>query len=698
VKNILPLALAGVVAASSLAVAAYPNLYSTGQVPPNLSVVSISTSSVLNVRSFGAAGDGVTDDTAAFIAAIQRVNTLLSVGTPATLYIPAGVYYLNGTTALPTFNRGGSLIGDGPHKTYIMLGPAYAGDVFSWSEAWMKSAYSGTALSAVSDQAGAYIRGLSILGSRTYSNQQNAFVFYDRDDMIDMRDVQVFFLNGRALYMGVSKSVPGHAYVRESRFADMLFWECGTSSLPVMEINSVGPAGEDATNELSFYAIDVIGPIGQGVVIRNSNASIGVRLIRFYGLRVEGGAPGESGDLLDIGDPTLPGNVNNIQIYGFESNTAPAGSAAVRFTAASGSSQPYNITLQGTIPSSNGDGVHVDAGRQIRIHLADDYTPSGTGITIGPSTMVGGYIDVDGDGAETSWSYNIDPSSLYQIHTPAYPLFGNPSTGTARAIIASGHPDGTAAGGGTRGSNAIDLQTARTSASQIASGNYSVLLGGQNNAASGQGSAQVGGSGNANSALYGFGGGGQANTLSGSNGVLAGGYGNSATGAYSAIPGGLYATDRGRYGSMAFASGNFGGSNTGDAQKVESVLRAAVASGGTGQMTADGAAAGTANILNLSAGMAGTYSGYVTVRDTVTGAMYSFFLEFGAKRPGAASTTAITWQNVVAKGGDAALANVTVTVRADTTNGGVTLAVNNTTSPSGNTLHLAFAPAGAEVQ
>jgi hypothetical protein len=102
--------------------------------------------------------------------------------------------------------------------------------------------------------------------------------------------------------------------------------------------------------------------------------------------------------------------------------------------------------------------------------------------------------------------------------------------------------------------------------------------------------------------------------------------------------------------------------------------------------------------LNLTPGMAGTYHGYVTVRDISTGAMYSFFVEFGAKRPGTAATTAVTWRNIVAKGGDSALANVTLTLGADTVNGGITLSANNAVSPSGNTLHLSFAPTGAETQ
>lgn len=682
-KRIAPLALSGLLTLSNVAQAAYPTLFSTGQLPPNLSVTSISTVSVLNVRSFGAAGDGVTDDTAAFAAAIRQVNARLATGSPASLYIPAGVYYLNGTAPLPTFTRGGSLIGDGAHKTYIKLGPSYSGDVFSWSEAWMFNAYISTSLAVSSDQAGPSIRDLSILGSRSYTNQQNAFVFYDRDDFINMKDVQVYFLNGRGLYIGVAKNVPGHAYVRESRFSRVLFWQCGMPLVPAVEINSVGSPTDDATNELSFYGLDVIGPIGPGLVIHNANSGPGVRLIRFFGLRVEGGGPGETGDLLDIGDSTSAGNVNNVQIYGFEANGAPSGSAAVRLAASSAASQPYNILLDGTIPSSNGDGVDVNAGRQVRIHLADDYTPSGYGVTIGPQGLVGGNIEVSGDGAETGWSYKIDPTSTLAIRTPGYPLFGDPSSGIARAITVGHVADGTSTGGNVRGTAAVDLQASRAAPTQVAAGNYSAVLSGQNNAATGPGAIEVGGLGNTSSGSYGFGGGGASNVVLGTYGV---------------IPGGLDATDRGRFGTIAFASGNFGASATGDAERVEAVLRASLASGGTAQLTSDGGSPGAANILNLTAGMAGTYSGYATVRDTVTGAMYSFFVEFGAKRPGAASTTAVMWQNITPKGGDSVLANISLSISADTTNAGIKLSAANTTSPSGNTLHIAFVPTGAEVQ
>ncbi len=497
--------------------------------------------------------------------------------------------------------------------------------------------------------------------------------------------------------LGVAKNVPGHAYVRESKFTGLLFWQCGNANVPAVEINSIGPAGEDATNELSFYGLDVIGPTGQGLVIHNANASVPVRLIRFFGLRAEGGGA-NAGDLVTIGDPTLTGNVNNIQIYGFESNNAATGYTALRFTAPSVAAQPYNILVEGTIPTSSGDGVHVDAGRQIRLRLSDVQAPLGKAITVGPSPLVGPNIEISGDGAETTWSYSVDPTSAQNVRTPGYPLLGNPATGISRAITAGPPPDGTSVGGSLRGTQAVDFQTSRIGSYQAATGPYSAILSGINNSAQSTATVQVGGQGNTNAGYFGFGGGGQANTITGFGGVLIGGTFNAESGAFSVVLGGNYATDRGRFGTVAYASGNFPSGAAGDAQLTANVLRASIASGGSGQLTADGAAAGSANVMNLTSGMAGTYHGYVTVRDTVTGAMYSFFIEFGARRPNSAASTAVTWQNIVAKGGDSALANVTLSLRADTVNGGITLTANNATSPSGNPLHLSFAPTGAEVQ
>ena len=96
-------------------------------------------------------------------------------------------------------------------------------------------------------------------------------------------------------------------------------------------------------------------------------------------------------------------------------------------------------------------------------------------------------------------------------------------TGAITAAI----PDGTATGGNARGQYAVDLQTNRNAATQVASGNWSVVVGGRLNTASGYGSSIVGGGDvsvpNAASGSYSFIGGGTKNTVSGANSSIVGG-------------------------------------------------------------------------------------------------------------------------------------------------------------------------------
>lgn len=94
--------------------------------------------------------------------------------------------------------------------------------------------------------------------------------------------------------------------------------------------------------------------------------------------------------------------------------------------------------------------------------------------------------------------------------------------------ILSAIPDNTATGGNKRGTNAVDLQTYRTIATQVSSGNYSNILGGYRNAATGVSSAIVGG---------------YLNTASGDRAMILGGDNNTASGVVSfSIGGGNNAT------------------------------------------------------------------------------------------------------------------------------------------------------------
>lgn len=99
-------------------------------------------------------------------------------------------------------------------------------------------------------------------------------------------------------------------------------------------------------------------------------------------------------------------------------------------------------------------------------------------------------------------------------------------------------PESTSAGGDKRGTYATDFQKARNSATNVASGNYSVICGGSGNTASFNFCAVNGGEGNTASYTYATVGGGAGNSASSSWATVAGGNGNTATGAACVVAGG----------------------------------------------------------------------------------------------------------------------------------------------------------------
>jgi hypothetical protein len=72
--------------------------------------VNAALTNVINLKDFGAVGNGTTDDTAALIAAV----TALNANGGGTIYVPTGIYKILNTTTQITFTAGFVLTGDGP--------------------------------------------------------------------------------------------------------------------------------------------------------------------------------------------------------------------------------------------------------------------------------------------------------------------------------------------------------------------------------------------------------------------------------------------------------------------------------------------------------------------------------------------------------------------------------------------------------
>jgi len=108
-------------------------------------------------------------------------------------------------------------------------------------------------------------------------------------------------------------------------------------------------------------------------------------------------------------------------------------------------------------------------------------------------------------------------------------------TGALQAQVA----DSTTTGGNARGANAVDWQTNRDAAAKVASGQYAVIAGGNNNTASGINSVIGGGNNNSATTTYSTVCSGLANTASNLVSVVAGGQSNVSSGYLSFVGGGI---------------------------------------------------------------------------------------------------------------------------------------------------------------
>lgn len=238
----------------------------------------------------------------------------------------------------------------------------------------------------------------------------------------------------------------------------------------------------------------------------------------------------------------------------------------------------------------------------------------------------------------------------------------------------------TTVGGNARGTNATDWQSVRSNATQVAAAVTAVVSGGAYNTAS-AGASTVGG--------------GSSNVASSANSCVPGGVLNVAD-ADSAIATGRSATVHGLYGANIHASGFL--ATGGDAQSGTYVLRGRSTGGAAVRLTADGAAAGAANVCNLPNNT--SWMGYLSIiaRDTTLGGANfaswrnaGFSLVRGANAASAAvpdgSSTFTSLTNVAVSGN--------LAISADTANGGLNITF---TPPNTNTWDVVAVFRTSEVQ
>jgi hypothetical protein len=139
-------------------------------------------------------------------------------------------------------------------------------------------------------------------------------------------------------------------------------------------------------------------------------------------MRIEGTGNGSTAaDLLQIGDPVFLGNVNNIDFTQCVLIDPYTSYAALRITAASAATMPYQIRFQGRIAGGlpNGSGIVINAGRSIFLDIPAMAATVGPNLTISAAPMVGGPIWINAYNQESSWTKNIDESVASFVVKPA---------------------------------------------------------------------------------------------------------------------------------------------------------------------------------------------------------------------------------------------------------------------------------------
>jgi hypothetical protein len=382
---------------------------------------------IINVKEFGAAGDGVSDDTTEFAAWINFLQA--NTAQPLAGFIPAGKYRIS--APLPRITHPIGIYGAGTYKTWLVLDTAMSGDLFSFSECWrgVGGAWPNlgpTVLTNVSTT-GVVLRDFTVLGNRTSAATQNCFVFYDRNDDVHMENVEAYYVNGRAIYVGVL-SGQTQGYMRESRFTNCKFFWCGASNtVPVVEFDSKATStGSDGTNEIVVDNMQIYSPYGPGFLVHNTGPTSGsTRAFQVAKLRVEGNSavpPVATSDLVKVGDTTSLLSVKGIYFSDTELLISYPGGASFRVTAAAGGAVPSQIGLQASIGvggQPSGVGVSIDAGRLIMLDMRQLSVSAGVNhLVVGPSSLVTGQVFVNGYGQESTWQTAINATAAGQVVMP----------------------------------------------------------------------------------------------------------------------------------------------------------------------------------------------------------------------------------------------------------------------------------------
>lgn len=300
------------------------------------------------------------------------------------------------------------------------------------------------------------------------------------------------------------------------------------------------------------------------------------------------------------------------------------------------------------------------------------FTQLGIGSSSQVLTVTGGvpvWATAGGGGGLTNFTEEVNTSSP-NASVPVVSLTAtNGSSNVDVAIVPKGTgalltavPNGSSTGGNKRGNYAVDLQSLRTVNTQVASGSYSVILGGRYNTASNQHAVAAGlsstASGESSIAIG-------DSTIASALSSTAFGSSTEASGNYSTALG-RYSSTQGLLGTLAFASGRF--SANGDAQTARYVIMRATTDATATELSCGGSTPGSTTRVVLTNSSAYAFRGQAVARssdgDTKTW-QFSGSIERGAN----AAATALIGSVTSSSQEETGASTWALTIDADTTNG-----------------------------
>ena len=223
-------------------------------------------------------------------------------------------------------------------------------------------------------------------------------------------------------------------------------------------------------------------------------------------------------------------------------------------------------------------------------------------------------------------------------------------------------PTGTAAGGNKRGGQAVDWQGVRAIASQVATGDNSVIGGGRANTAVSQ---------------YCTVGGGSENIATGVAATVGGGSLNTADQVNATVPGGQGATTRGVQGALAYAGNGQGNIlRQGFSQYRDIVYRATTADATVTPLTTNNGGVESATVSAFIPDQTcAAFDGLVVAINTATDASHAWRIQGVLRRGVGVGTTTLLGSSITDLGSDAAAAAWAVTLAANAAIGCLTINV-----------------------